>query len=406
MSKLRTHGLFFVGGVAAAALVLALLMIVGVLPAATERTVIERQVQTTMTSSATSPTMSSAAQDGTLTPTQIYQKYSPGVIEVLSTFTNVSQQGFFGPTSGSAQALGSGFVVSSDGYILTNAHVVSDNGVTASSVTVVFKGRGATTTRRVTATIVGIDNTSDVAVLKVDPDKAPTLVPLQLGDSDKVQVGEAVVAIGNPLGYDFSLTAGVVSATDRTLQSPNGATIDNGIQTDAAINEGNSGGPLIDSTGHVVGINEQIASQSGGNQGLGFAVPINTAVNVMKQLEATGSVKYAWLGIQGQTLTADVAKALGLKASEGVLVAHVVSGSPAEKAGIQGGQQQETVQGQVYVVGGDVIQSIDGRQLTSMEELSSVINSHKAGDVVTLKVLRGSSVKEVKVTLGDRPNNL
>ena len=153
-----------------------------------------------------------------------------------------------------------------------------------------------------------------------------------------MQVGESVVAIGNPLGFDFSLTEGIVSATNRNLQSPNGSIISNGIQTDAAINEGNSGGPLIDSSGKVIGINEQIASQTGANQGLGFAVPINTASNVMTQLKKTGTVKYAYLGIEGQTLTPDLAKALGLKTTEGVLVAKVDSGSPAAKAGIKGGK--------------------------------------------------------------------
>lgn len=401
MRRLRSHGLVFVGGIASAALVLVLLVAVGVLPVVKERTVVERQVMTTMASSTAGATTAAG-----LTPTQIYQKYSPGVVEVLSTFRNVPQQGFFGPSFGPAQALGSGFVVSDDGYILTNAHVVNDEGRTANSVTVVFKGQGDNKTEHVSARIVGVDNTSDVAVLKVDPAKAPTLVPLKLGDSNKVVVGEPVVAIGNPLGYDFSLTSGIVSAINRNLQSPNGATIANGIQTDAAINSGNSGGPLIDSSGSVIGINEQIASRSGGNQGLGFAVPINTAVNVMKQLESSGTVKYAWLGIQGQTLTADVAGALRLKTDEGVLVAQVVSGSPAAKAGIRGGSQQQQVQGQVYVTGGDVITAVDGARVTSMEELSSVISGHKPGDQVTLKILRGSSTKEVQVTLGDRPNNL
>ena len=401
MRRLRSHGLVFVGGIASAALVLVLLVAVGVLPVVKERTVVERQVTTTMASSTVGATTAAG-----LTPTQIYQKYSPGVVEVLSTFRNVPQQDFFGPSFGPAQALGSGFVVSDDGYILTNAHVVNDEGRTANSVTVVFKGQGDNKTEHVSARIVGVDNTSDVAVLKVDPAKAPTLVPLKLGDSNKVVVGEPVVAIGNPLGYDFSLTSGIVSAINRNLQSPNGATIANGIQTDAAINSGNSGGPLIDSSGSVIGINEQIASRSGGNQGLGFAVPINTAVNVMKQLESSGTVKYAWLGIQGQTLTADVADALRLKTDEGVLVAQVVSGSPAAKAGIRGGSEQQQVQGQVYVTGGDVITAVDGARVTSMEELSSVISGHKPGDQVTLKILRGSSTKEVQVTLGDRPNNL
>ena len=183
---------------------------------------------------------------------------------------------------------------------------------------------------------------------------------LALGDSGAVQPGEAVVAIGNPLGFDFSVTSGIVSAVHRNLQSPNGSVIPNGIQTDAAINSGNSGGPLFDSSGNVIGINEQIASESGGNQGLGFAVPINTAKKVMEQLKTTGKATYAYLGVQGQTLTADVATALGVKADKGVLVATVSSGSPAEKAGIKGGTRQTVVQNQTYVLGGDVIQAVDG----------------------------------------------
>jgi putative serine protease PepD len=337
-----------------------------------------------------------------LTPTEIYQKYSAGVVEVVSTFASLGGNGFFGQSAGSAQALGSGFVVSSDGSILTNAHVVSDNGQKADSVAVVFKGKGSQTTR-VTATVVGIDETSDVALLKVDPAKAPALDPLPLGDSSKVQVGETVVAIGNPLGYDFSLTEGVVSATNRNLQSPNNSVIPNGIQTDAAINEGNSGGPLIDSGGHVIGINEQIASQTGGNEGLGFAVPIDTAISVMDQLKKSGSVTYAWLGVEGQSLSGDVALSLGLKTTEGVLVADVVSGSPAEKAGIRGGSGQEVLQGQVYVTGGDVITRFDGKPVTTMNDLQAAINQHRPGDVVTLTVVRGSTSKDVKVTLTSRP---
>ena len=181
----------------------------------------------------------------------------------------------------------------------------------------------------VDASVVGVDETSDVALLKIDPAKAPGFEPLVLGDSAAVQPGEAVVAIGNPLGFDFSVTSGIVSAVHRNLQSPNGSVIPNGIQTDAAINSGNSGGPLFDSSGSVIGINEQIASESGGNQGLGFAVPINTAKRVMEQLKATGKVTYAYLGVQGQTLSADIATALGVKADKGVLVASVASGSPS-----------------------------------------------------------------------------
>ena len=227
-------------------------------------------------------TVSEVSGGATLTPTQIYQQYARGVVEIISTFPT-GNQGFFGGSQ-PLQALGSGFVVSKSGYILTNAHVVSQNGQTVKTVTVVFK-RGGTSTQRVTGTVVGSNSTSDVALVKVDPSKVAFLDPIPLGNSDSVAVGEQVVAIGNPLGLDFTLPSGIVSATGRDLQSPNGATIHNGIQTDAAINEGNSGGPLIDASGHVIGINEQIASQSGGNQGLGFALPIDTAIRVMSQLQ-------------------------------------------------------------------------------------------------------------------------
>ena len=190
----------------------------------------------------------------------------------------------WGQPTGDQQGIGTGFVVSEDGDILTNAHVVSESGITASSVTVVFKGEGSDGVQ-IPATIVGSDESTDVALLRIDPSQAPELTPVKLGDSSQVAVGEEVVAIGNPLGLDFSLSSGVVSATDRELQSPNGATITGGIQTDAAINPGNSGGPLFNADGEVIGINEQIASQAGGNEGIGFAVPINTAVSVMQQMQ-------------------------------------------------------------------------------------------------------------------------
>jgi S1-C subfamily serine protease len=390
-------------GSAVTALVVVALMATGVLPVKTEKTTVVRE-----TSTATAAATSTVALTGTaMTPAQIYNKYSAGVVEVLSTFANVSSTSPYGQSSSSAQALGSGFIVSTDGTILTNAHVVSNNGARATSVKVVFKtqsGSGTDTTT-VAASVVGVDETSDVAVLKVDPLKAPALDPLPLGDSSAVQVGEAVVAIGNPLGYDFSVTSGIVSATNRNLQSPNGSVIPDGIQTDAAINEGNSGGPLIDASGHVIGINEQIASQSGGNQGLGFAVPINTAASVMKQLQATGKVTYAYLGVQGQTITSDIAGALGLKQTQGVLVAAVSPGSPAAKAGLKGGSQQTDLQGQPYVVGGDVITAMDGETLASMDELGAAIMKHKPGDSVTLTVISGGKARDVNATLAERPSS-
>jgi S1-C subfamily serine protease len=397
MSKYRSAIIGLVSGVGGAALLLLVLVATGILPSTT--TTVVQPSGSSSTPVAFSPT-------GGLTPTQIYDRYSAGVVEVRSTFSGSSGFSPFGQPQ-ATQALGTGFVVSTDGYVLTNAHVVSDNGQRATSVSVVFKGNGGQgSTSEVKAQVVGIDETSDVALLKVDPAKTPALVPLVLGDSGKVQVGESVVAIGNPLGYDFSVTAGIVSATNRNLQSPNGATISDGIQTDAAINSGNSGGPLFDASGKVIGINEQIASQTGGNEGLGFAVPINRAISVMEQLKANGSVKYAWLGIQGQTLSPDVAKALGIKTQQGVLVADVVSGSPAGKAGIKGGTGQQVLQGQQYVTGGDIITAIDGKQLASMDELAATIQDHKPGDKVTLTVVSGSTTKDVRVTLGDRPASL
>jgi S1-C subfamily serine protease len=399
MSKLSSRLLIFVAGVATTALVIVVLMATGVLPVKTDKTTVIRE-----TAAANSTV---AMTSSGLTPTQIYDKYSAGVVEVLSTFKNVQSASPFGPSSSSEQALGSGFVVAADGSILTNAHVVSNNGVRASSVKVVFKKQGGdgTDTTTVNATVVGVDETSDVALLKVDPSKTPALDPLPLGNSNAVQVGEPVVAIGNPLGYDFSVTSGIVSATNRNLQSPNNSVIPDGIQTDAAINEGNSGGPLIDASGHVIGINEQIASQSGGNQGLGFAVPINTAVNSMKQLRATGKVTYAYLGIEGQTISSDIAGALGLSQNEGVLVASVANGSPAAKAGIKGGTKQVDLQGQPYVVGGDVITAINGKKLASMDDLAAAVLQHKPGDTVKLTVVSGGKTKDVTVTLAVRPSS-
>ena len=400
MSKRASASWTFLAGVAVTALVLVALMVVGVLPVKTETKTVVR------TAGVTAPATSTVSMSSTgtaLTPVEIYQKYSAGVVEVFSTFPASQSQSPFGQSSGPVQGLGSGFVVSADGHILTNAHVVENNGQRATTVSVVFKTADGKDSTKVPATIVGVDETSDVALLKIDPAKAPALLPLALGDSDAVQVGEPVVAIGNPLGYDFTVTSGIVSATDRNLQSPNGSVIPNGIQTDAAINEGNSGGPLINAAGEVIGINEQIASQSGGNQGLGFAVPINTAKSVVEQLKTSGKMTYAWLGIQGQTVTADVAGALGLKVDSGVLIAAVTKDGPAAKAGLKGGSQQTQLQGQTYVAGGDIITAIDGQAVGSMEDLIAVINQHQPGDTVTVTVLSGGSSKDVQVTLAERP---
>jgi S1-C subfamily serine protease len=295
-------------GILLTLLVLVILVAIGVLPVKTVRTA-----------------AASAGAAGGLTPLQIFQKDAAGVVEVRARFSGA------GSSSASGQGLGSGFLVSNDGYIITNAHVITSDGLAADSVVVAFRSENGSSagTTRVPASVVGGDESTDVALLKIDPSKAPALHPLALGDSAGVRVGEPVVAIGNPLGLSFSLTSGIVSATNRNLQAPDGSVIPDGIQIDAAINSGDSGGPLIDSSGKVIGVNTQIISQSGGSQGLGFAVPIATAVDVMDQLKASGTVAHAYLGVSGQTLSADLAEALGVRASQGVLVMRVSPGSPA-----------------------------------------------------------------------------
>jgi|GEM_PF-997488 len=216
-----------------------------------------------------------------LTPQEIYERNVGSVVQIQTTFPEAFDA--YGQPTGGGEGVGTGFVVAEDGYIVTNAHVVSENGQAVNTVRVVFKG-GESGGRTIAGTVVSADESTDVALIRVDPGQAPELVPIPLGDSSKATVGEVVVAIGNPFGLDSSLSLGVVSATDRDLESPSGATIRGGIQTDAAINPGSSGGPLIDSTGHVIGINEQIDTFSGGNEGIGFAVPINTAADVIEQM--------------------------------------------------------------------------------------------------------------------------
>jgi len=393
MLKMRGFLVGLGGGAVGAALVVLVLVLVFNFGEATE-TIVQTAAET--------PAVYTPTTGSGQSPEQIYQNLSGGVVMVLSDFATTGTDQF-GQTQG-GQALGTGFVVDKQGYILTNAHVVNENGQQASGVTVVFN-KGGSKTQRVKGELVGVDVGSDVAVIKVDPG-AVTLEPLPLGDSSKVTVGEPVVAIGNPLGYDFSITSGIVSATGRSLQAPNGQTIPNGIQTDAAINQGNSGGPLIDGSGRVIGINEQIASSGGGNDGLGFAVPINTAIRSLDQLRTNGKVQYAWMGVGLQTVTSDVAKALNIQTQGGALVEKVYPGSPAEKAGIKGGDQTVTVQGQQFTTGGDVIIAADGQTITSADEMIAFLAQKKPGDKVTLTIERGGKTQDVAVTLAERPANL
>jgi S1-C subfamily serine protease len=293
------------------------------------------------------------------------------------------------------QATGSGFVIDEKGSILTNAHVVEG----ASRIEVDL-GQDKT----VEAKLVGQDSSSDLALLDVDTDEK-NLEPLSLGDSSKVEVGDPVVAIGNPFGLDRTVTTGIVSALARQLRAPNGFTISNVIQTDAAINPGNSGGPLIDARGRVIGINSQIATAGGrGNIGIGFAVPSNTARKIVSELKESGKVERAFVGITGLSITSSLAERLNLGTDKGVLVQNVTG--PAKKAGVKAGDTQVSVNGQDLVLGGDVIVQIDDKRVRSMDDVIAVVDAKKPGDKVKLKLLRRSDTRTVEVELGKRPQTV
>src|SRR3954469_9144434 len=330
-----------------------------------------------------------------LTVHDIYQRDAQGVAFISSQIVQNSQSMFGLPQQQQSTATGSGFLIDNDGHILTNAHVVQG----AKRVDVQL-GDGATQQ----AQIVGTDQSTDIALLKVDNTEGVN--PLPLGDSTKVQVGDPVVAIGNPFGLDRTVTTGIVSALQRQIQAPNGFSISDVIQTDAAINPGNSGGPLIDGAGQVIGINSQIESQSGGNEGVGFAVPIKTAAQVVSQLENGGEVHRAYLGVSGGDITPDIAHALNLPVTQGVLVERVLSGGPADDAGIKGATGQATIGGQTFPVGGDIITKVDGKAITGMDEVVSAVNDHKPGDELTLTIFSGGQQKDVSIKLGDRPSHV
>jgi putative serine protease PepD len=340
------------------------------------------------------PLVDDASQRSTgLTINEIYDRDGPGVVFIKATSIERVQTPFdVFPQRRRNEATGAGIVIDSDGHILTNAHVVQR----AIKIDVGF-GAGKTAE----AKLVGQDAGNDVALLKVGTDRK-NLKPLQLGDSSKVEVGDSVVAIGNPFGLDRTVTTGIVSALQRQLRAPNGFTIRDVIQTDAAINPGNSGGPLIDARGNVIGINSQIETAGGGGSvGIGFAVPIDTAKKIAADLKKSGKVEHAYLGITGVDIDSSLVDRLNLRVDKGVLVQQVVG--PAKKAGLVGGEAQATVGSQNLLLGGDIIVQIGGETVTSMEQLSAIVDARKPGDDVQVKVLRGSKNRVVKVELGDRP---
>jgi S1-C subfamily serine protease len=332
-----------------------------------------------------------------LTVSDIYKKVSPGVAFIEADVVENSSSPFGFPQQQRGTATGSGFVIDKQGYILTNAHVV--NG--ASNIQVHF-GQGDP----VSAKLIGKDLSTDLALIKIDPSKAK-LSPVPLGDSSKLGVGDPAVAIGNPFGFDDTVTTGIISALQRQINAPNGFSIDNVIQTDAAINPGNSGGPLLNAAGQVVGINSQIATggSSNGSVGIGFAIPINTAKSVIPQLKSSGKVEHAYIGVTTAQVTSQAAKDLNLPVDHGALVQDVVKGGPADKAGIRAGHTQTNAEGGL-VAGGDLIVKVAGKDIQKPDDVAGAIADKKPGDKIQISFYRGKSIKTVTVTLGTRPSKL
>jgi S1-C subfamily serine protease len=322
---------------------------------------------------------------------RIYSKVGPGVAFVQAKVSSSATSILGGPQQGTAT--GSGFALDKSGDILTNAHVVE--GATSKDVTVRFGKQDP-----VSARIVGRDPSTDLAVLRIDPSKT-NIIPLRLGDSSKVQVGDPAIAIGNPFGLENTVTTGIISAIQRSIDSPNGFSIDHVIQTDASINPGNSGGPLLDGRGRVIGINAQIATGgSNGSVGIGFAIPINTAKQVAPQLERSGKIQHAYIGVTTAPVTPQVAKDLKLPVTHGAIVQDVSAGSPAEKAGIRAGKTRTSTG---LVAGGDVIVDVAGRPVREPQDIATAIASKKPGDSIPIKLYRGGSLKTVNLTLAERP---
>jgi S1-C subfamily serine protease len=340
-----------------------------------------------------------------LTIHDVYARAAPGVVQVTATRRVAVQTnpfldpfGFGGTTAETQEALGSGFVIDKAGHIVTNYHVVQG----AQRVQVSFSNN-----ERLAAQVVGRDPATDVAVLQVKA-QSRALTPLDLGNSDAVRVGDAVVAIGNPLGEDRSITSGIVSALQRRIFAPNGAPIDNVIQTDAALNHGNSGGPLLNTRGRVIGVNSQIqtADGSGGNIGIGFAIPVNTVKNVAAQLIAKGVVEHPFVGLSARAITPRVAALFRLPVKRGLLVGKVCKTSGAADAGVRGARQEVTLAGVTWPLGGDIIVKVDGLRVASLDQLRTIVADKKPGDSVELELYRSTSTLDVKVKLGRQPSTL
>ncbi len=314
----------------------------------------------------------------------VYHKNIGSVVNITS--KAVTFDFFYGLVPQEGQ--GSGFIIDKDGHILTNYHVIED----ARQIEVTLHNR-----KKYRATIVGTDRSHDLAVVQI---KAPELTPMVLGDSGNLQVGQKVYAIGNPFGLAGTLTRGIVSSI-RSVQEPDGMTIDEAIQTDASINPGNSGGPLLNLRGEVIGINTMIASNVGQSAGIGFAIPINTAKAVINDLLTLGRVRRPALGVRTIPIDPELAEQLGLAADYGLLIVQAVPGGAADNAGLRGGSERAFLGNIPIMVGGDLIVAVDGQKVEDQQELAQLMNNHRAGDTVRITVYRGKKKMDVKVTLGE-----
>ena len=321
----------------------------------------------------------------------IYQKASPSVVNVISTV--ITRDFFLNPIP--REGSGSGSIIDTRGHILTNNHVIRD--AQKLEVTLVDGSKWP-------AKLVGTDPDTDLAVLKINapPEK---LKPLSFGDSKKLQVGQKVLAIGNPFGLGLTLTTGIISSLGRTIRSEVGTTIEDVIQTDASINPGNSGGPLLNSEGEIIGVNTAILSPTGVSVGIGFAIPVNTAKRIASELMAKGFVSYPYLGAVVHTIIPQFAKALDLKSEKGAMVVEVTPGGPADKAGLKGANKQAQIGNFLHPVGGDIIIQVDQSEVKEAEDLIKYLRERKIGDVVTFKILRDGKTRDVKVTLQERPRD-
>jgi S1-C subfamily serine protease len=318
---------------------------------------------------------------------RIYRQASPAVANIVT--RTVEYDFFYNPVP--VEGAGSGFLIDPEGHILTNYHVVQG----AQTIEVTLGDLA-----RYTAKLIGADTRNDIALIQIDT-KGKKLTPLPLGDSRNLLVGQRALAIGNPFGFSSTLTTGIVSALGRTVQTSDTTFIDEAIQTDASINRGNSGGPLLDSHGQVIGINSAIYSPSGAAAGIGFAIPINTARRVAEDLIKYGRVRRATLGAEGRAIWPGLAAALNLDVEQGILIEHVEPGGPAALAGIHGGTKSGRLGLQQLLVGGDVLIAIDGKAVTSQMDLNLMLNRSRPGDTVNLTLMRNGKKMNVSVKLGE-----